>query len=492
VFRSGKTLVLNFLGSGQRQVLNFEPHMSLDCFAVKSSENENDIRIFVGLHSGTECVIRVYDGFMKELGTLGCGSDYVSLSSMGLSQCGEYVAAINSMGKPHVNYWELMTGRLLCKIPVSEDNNFVSINPFNKKQLVSGVLNGHIKRFDFFVLSSISDSAMPSVSKLTIDDTVDTSRLEQKVSSIAWVSDSNLAASTKGGEVIVMTIPEKAAQKRRRELTIAKIKEQVELDSAQEHIFFSPAATQKHNPDEGEQMLKDLVLSAEAAHGKISVDEDEDDTDDDEDSDFQLTVLLRVVCSRVPLASETTALEEMQHNNTLDIETKGQSSSEAGAVVHSMTCIKGHLVLGTSSGSLIWLDQQTWKCVYSEQVDPNDDAVVSVAVAPSYGRLLSLTNTGKLYMTELVGDFGNAPMKRSVFTPMVLEGLQGEEKQEEGEDNGLPKLNLHPFETKEIGSYSFPVSQDAYHPSQKYLGNHAPVLSFNIQSVPARAATTGT
>jgi hypothetical protein len=80
-------------------------------------------------------------------------------SLMAASRDGKYLATICKIGASQLSIWELSTGTRMVSYPVMDDWTFLSFNPFNNLQL----LTGHSKRLTVWALGPHTPFQLPTL-----------------------------------------------------------------------------------------------------------------------------------------------------------------------------------------------------------------------------------------------------------------------------------------------------------------------------------------
>lgn len=342
-------------------ILSFEMGQSLDCFAVVTGAEP---KIVCATH-GSRTEILVYNFPQKEKIKTIHVPDKNAIGLISITQDFKRMVTISKIGPSYLGYWNLATGELLTETPVAEGCTFMSFNPFNQQQLVTG----QSKALTIWNISSNTSFQKPVLvsSEVSIDIS---SKIERQVLAHQWVEDGRLLVSSPTGELLQCIIPSKKGK-----------------DLKQKGGEVVPSHYQ----------LLSLALPSSTS-----------DTSEDANEEEKLT--LTVVASRLPFAYEEEGdegsddVDGVAQNRGLR---RGRWGMNKGAVVYSMAVTKTHLVVGTEDGSVLWLNSSTYRVIRLHRFDKVTDSLAAISYVefvPSYKAFVTMNMRGRLSITKISGN----------------------------------------------------------------------------------------
>jgi len=387
-------------------MLSFETGFSLDCFTVCSATAKP--LILCALH-GTSTEIQVYNYPDKELvATLKDPVERLRFGLISVSRDGKHMATINKVGPSFLCYWDLEAQTVLSETEIADDYTFLSFNPFNKAQLVTG----HNKRATVWNVGSFTEFQKPQLNQYEVSVEA-ANKVERQIQAHTWLGDGKLIFSSPTGELMLCNVGKFLQEKLQ--------KQQAQFKS-HGHPF---------GPGTGAGGQAALAAMAAIPGLGARVPESRAGYSWDADSEEAEKMSLTVVASRLPFAYDDKAEESEEDEGDEARQNRqvgGAWGRNKGAVVYAMAITARHLVVGTEDGSVLWLNSTTYRVAYVQRFDKHTDpltAVCCLAFNPSYTNFVSLNLKGQVQLVKVAGDVSRIEHDYKTDEPIFQQHLVG-------------------------------------------------------------------
>jgi len=390
VFRAGNTIVFLNVITKHKSVITFDRGQSVDCFEVIA---RNPARLAVATH-GLRTEISLYDYPSKIPSAVLKTKSKLCFGLLCADRDGTRLATVSKFGTSHLTIWDLATGEPSLETVVADDFTYMSFNPFNKNQLCLG----HSKRLTIWNLVTVNAYTKPYLQCLEVS--IDMSnKIERQILSHTWIADNKLVCSSPTGELLLCDIAKHLQDLERSKLSAGG--DQDAFMAAQRTSVNQNMSVANAPIGAGGQAQIRALDAIEGLGAQVPGSRDNYTWQDDEEEE---KIVLSVIASRLPFASDEGEKQAMQAENVK----QGRWSKNRGAVVYGMAVTKDYLLAGTEDGSVLWLSWDTFRVARVQRMRSRNgfSAVCALSFAPSYKCFVCLSASGTLNMVVVDPELG--------------------------------------------------------------------------------------